>query len=100
MKKTMVKFSPETEEVMGGTISCVTEIDIPATDKTNGIEFEISVFQCECGCPECISVVQTTINREDPEETSTQQVTISPEDFQHFMSALKKCYEKIISKKN
>jgi len=100
MKQAEVIFTPEPQEVIGGTISCVTEIFIPATDKTNGIEFEISIFQCECGCPECISVVQTTIDKEDPEQTSTQQVTIAPEDFQHFMSGLKKCYEKIISKMN
>ena len=98
--KTEVKFSLEREEVMGGSISCVTEINIPATEKTNGIEFEISVFQCECGCPECISIVQTTINKEDPEETSTQQVTISPEDFNVVIDALKKCQEAILMKRN
>ena len=98
--KTEVKFSPEREEVMGGSISCVTEINIPATKKTNGIEFEISVFQCECGCPECISIVQTTINRENSEETSTQQVTISPEHFNVVIDALKKCQEAILMKRN
>lgn len=100
MKKTEVTFSPDREEVIGGSISCITEITIPATEKTNGIIFEISTFQCECGCPECISVVQTTINKENPDESSTQQITISPEDFTHFMNGVKKCYEQIISKKN
>lgn len=100
LKSRGVSFSPLRVEVDGGTIYATTEIRIPETDKTNGVKYEISVFQCECGCPECISIVQTTTSKDDPEFTDVNLMTISPEDYNDFISGLKRSYEAIVSKNN
>lgn len=96
-----VTFRPERVKVDGGTIHATTEISIPETQKRNSMNYEISVFQCECGCPECISIVQQTFfDKEIPELVEEVLFTITPEDYNDFISALKKSYEAIISKNN
>jgi hypothetical protein len=95
-----VVFNPNAQPVENGVIDCVTTLTTPQTKDANEQVIEVSVFQCNCGCPACISIVQETINREDRTESNVTQMSITPEDFPEFIKALNKAYEKIISKKN
>jgi len=99
-QKSKVGFNPQTQEVENGYISCVTTLTKPATLETNGTVIEVSAFQCDCGCPPCISVLQETISKEDPSRSSISQISIQPEDVPEFIKALKTAQEKIISKRN
>ena len=95
-----VVFNPKSLKVENGVIDCVTTLTTPETKDTNGQVIEVSVYQCSCGCPPCISILQEIINKEDPTQCNITQMTITPEDFPELITALKRCYEAIISKKN
>jgi hypothetical protein len=95
-----VHFNPNAQKVENGVIDCVTTLTTPQTKDANEQVIEVSVYQCSCGCPPCISIVQEIINREDPTESNITQMTITPENYTEFVKAMNRAYEKIISKKN
>lgn len=99
-RKMKVVYEPAKQEVENGFVSCITTMTSPATVDANGQVFEISVFQCNCGCPACITIIQETINKEDPTESNISQISLTPEDYPEFIKALNRAYENLIAPRN